>query len=182
VAQGGLQRNRLVAPEPSDPSWDAGQQCAPGRQDHPFINLLEATHLIYRLAPHGYGKEILRARYKIYMADAAISASVLLKGKSMLEDQAALGRAVETAFFKHVFTRYYNVGIGFSYWRGKKDEEVYIVAQVQGWTIPFEVKYRYQNTGLGELKGLSSFCSQNSLSTPYLGQGEQINFQGRSDD
>jgi predicted AAA+ superfamily ATPase len=123
-----------------------------------FINLLEATHLIHRLAPHGYGKEILRARYKIYMADAAISASVLLKGKSMLEDQAALGRAVETAFFKHVFTRHFNAGIGFSYWRGKKDDDVDIVAQVQGRTIPFEVKYRYQNTGLGELKGLNSFC------------------------
>jgi predicted AAA+ superfamily ATPase len=141
-----------------------------------FINLLEATHLIHRLAPHGYGKEILRARYKIYMADAAISASVLLKGKSMLEDQAALGRAVETAFFKHVFTRYYNVGIGFSYWRGKKDQEVDIVAQVQGRTIPFEVKYRYQNTGLGELKGLSSFCSQKKIERGYVITREMNDF------
>jgi uncharacterized protein len=76
--------------------------------------LLEATHLIHRLPPHGYGKEILRARYKIYHADAAIAPSVLLKGKSMLQDDAAMGRAVETAFFKHVFTRYYTANIGFS--------------------------------------------------------------------
>lgn len=31
-----------------------------------FIELLEATHLIYRLPPFGYGKEVLRARYKVY--------------------------------------------------------------------------------------------------------------------
>ena len=37
-----------------------------------FIELLEATHLIYRLPPHGYGKDVLRARFKIYLADAAI--------------------------------------------------------------------------------------------------------------
>lgn len=62
-----------------------------------FINLLESTHLIYKLPPFGYGKEILRARYKIYLADAAISPSVLLKGTSLLEDPVALGIAVETA-------------------------------------------------------------------------------------
>ena len=72
-----------------------------------FLDLLEATHLIHRLPPFGYGKQILRARYKVYLADAAIAPSVLLKGKSLLEDPAALGHAVETAFFKHVFTRFY---------------------------------------------------------------------------
>ena len=30
-----------------------------------FIELLEATHLIYRLPPFGYGKDVLRARFKI---------------------------------------------------------------------------------------------------------------------
>lgn len=71
-----------------------------------FIELLESTHLIHRLLPFGYGKQVLRARAKIYLADAAIAPGVLLKGKALLEDPDALGRAVETAFFKHVFTRY----------------------------------------------------------------------------
>src|SRR5665213_525982 len=31
-----------------------------------FLDLLEAAHLIYRLPPFGYGKQVLRARYKIY--------------------------------------------------------------------------------------------------------------------
>jgi predicted AAA+ superfamily ATPase len=133
-----------------------------------FIALLEAAHLIHRLSPYGYGKEILRARHKVYLADPAIAPSVLLKGKAMLQDAAAVGRAVETAFFKHVFTRYYNVSIGFTYWRGKKDEEVDIVADMQGRLVPFEVKYRSQKTGLGELKGIAAFCAQKKVARGYV--------------
>ena len=33
--------------------------------------------------------------------------------------RGAVSRAVETAFFKHVFTRYYACNVGFSYWRGR---------------------------------------------------------------
>ncbi|MGH8455105.1 MAG: ATP-binding protein, partial [Nevskiales bacterium] len=134
-----------------------------------FISLLEATHLIHRLPPFGYGKEILRARYKVYLADAAIAPSVLLKGKSLLEDSAALGVAVETAFFKHVFARYYRQSIGFSYWRGgKKDREVDIIASVEGRLVPFEVKYRAQATGLGELKGMQEFCAERKVDRGYV--------------
>jgi predicted AAA+ superfamily ATPase len=141
-----------------------------------FINLLEATHLIHRLPPYGYGKEILRARYKIYLADAAIGPSVLLKGKAMLQDDEALGRAVETAFFKHVYTRYYNISIGFSYWRGRKNEEVDVVAQVGGRTVPFEVKYRHQHTGAGEIRGLASFCTQKKFPRGYVITREMNDF------
>jgi uncharacterized protein len=134
-----------------------------------FLNLLEATHLIHRLPPYGYGKQILRARYKVYLADAAIAPSVLLKGKSLLEDSAALGAAVETAFFKHVYSRYYRQSIGFSYWRGgKKDLEVDLIADVEGRLVPFEVKYRAQATGAGELKGLAEFCTEQKIARAYV--------------
>jgi len=133
-----------------------------------FINLLESTHLIYKLAPFGYGKEILRARYKVYLADAAISPSVLLKGTSLLEDPVALGVAVETAFFKHIFARYYALSVGFSYWRSKRNREVDIVAEVEGQLIPFEVKYRSQNTGVGDLKGLAEFCETRKANRGYV--------------
>lgn len=133
-----------------------------------FISLLESTHLIYKLPPFGYGKEILRARYKVYLADAAISPSVLLKGTSLLEDASALGIAAETAFFKHVFARYYAQSVGFFYWRGKRDREVDIVAEVEGRLIPFEVKYRAQNTGAGDLKGLVEFCEARKTDRGYV--------------
>lgn len=133
-----------------------------------YLSLLENAHLIHRLAPLGYGKEVLRARYKVYLADAAIAPSVMLKGKSLLEDSAALGVAVETAFFKHVVTRYYDLSVGFNYWRGKKDYEVDVIATVDGRLVPFEVKYRSQSTGLGELKGMQQFCAERNVARGYV--------------
>jgi hypothetical protein len=143
-----------------------------------FIELLESTHLIHRLLPFGYGKQVLRARPKIYLADPAIGPSVLLKGKALLEDASALGRAVETAFFKHVFTRYYAQSIGFSYWRGKKEREVDIIADLDGRLVPFEVKYRApQHTGLGDLKGLVDFCMERQVERGYVITRDITDFQ-----
>ncbi len=133
-----------------------------------FIELLSAVHLIHKLPPLGYGKEVLRGRHKIYLADAAISPSVLSKGRALLTDDALLGRAVETAFFKHVFTRYYDVNVNFAYWRGKNDVEVDIIAEVPGRLVPFEVKYRGQNTGIAELKGLIEFCASRDVRRGYV--------------
>lgn len=134
-----------------------------------FISLLEASHLIYRLLPFGYGKQVLRGRPKIYLADPAIAPGVLLKGKALLEDTDAVARAVETAFFKHVFTRYYARSIGFSYWRGKREQEVDIIADIDGRLVPFEVKYRgVQHTGLADLKGMLEFCAERQVEHGYV--------------
>lgn len=133
-----------------------------------FIELLEAAHLIYRLPPCGYGKDILRARFKVYLADAAIAPAVMLKGKAFLEDAAALGVATETAVFKHLFTRYYAQSVRFSYWRGKRDHEVDLVAEVGTELIPFEVKYRAQHTGARELKGLMELCQAKRIARGYV--------------
>ena len=133
-----------------------------------YIHLLEAAHLIHRLPPFGYGKEVLRGRYKIYLADAAIASSVLLKGKSLLEDAAGLGLAVETAFFKHLFARQSLQNVDFSYWRGKREREVDLIAQVEGRLVPFEVKYRQQSTGWGELKGMVEFCTERKIALGYV--------------
>ncbi|WP_151447641.1 ATP-binding protein [Lacisediminimonas profundi] len=133
-----------------------------------FIELLEATHLIYRLPPFGYGKDVLRARFKIYLADAAIAPAVMLKGKAILDDATALGVATETAVFKHLFARYYAQNVRFTYWRGKKEREVDLVAEVNGEVIPFEVKYRAQHTGARELKGLVELCEQKHISRGYV--------------
>lgn len=151
---------------------DMGDLCANLEVKRPtaqnFIELLEATHLIYRLPPYGYGKDVLRARFKVYLADAAIAPAVMLKGKAILEDPAALGVATETAVFKHLFARYYPQNVRFTYWRGKKDREVDLVAEVNGQIVPFEVKYRAQHTGARELKGLIELCDQKKLARGYV--------------
>lgn len=133
-----------------------------------FIELLEATHLIYRLPPFGYGKDVLRGKFKIFLADAAIPSAVMLKGKSILEDPSALGMATETAVFNHLFSRYYSQNVRFTYWRGKKDHEVDLVAEVNNEIIPFEVKYRAQHTDKRELKGLIELCNHKNIKRAYV--------------
>ncbi len=133
-----------------------------------FIDLLEATHLIYRLQPFGYGKDILRGKFKIYMADAAIAPAVLLKGKSTLDDPASLGVATETAVFKHLYAHLYPKNIRFTYWRSSKEFEVDLIAEMGDQIVPFEVKYRSQHTGARNLKGLLELCQKKSLSRAYV--------------
>jgi len=125
-----------------------------------FINLLEATHLLYRLPPYGYGKEILRARYKYYLADAAISPAILMKGKTILEDSKALGNSVETAVFAHLSAHNATNHAYFSYWKDAKNKELDLIMDLKGKEIPFEVKYQSQVTQPGDVQGLRSFCSQ----------------------
>lgn len=135
-----------------------------------YLELFEAANLIYRLPRYGYGKEILRANYKVYLADAAISSSVLLRGNSLLDDPAKLGAAVETAFFKHLYSRYYSQNLHFSYWRAKSklEYEVDIVVEMPELLVPFEIKYSQQRVGAGEVKGLQMFCTEKKLPRGYV--------------
>jgi predicted AAA+ superfamily ATPase len=133
-----------------------------------FIELLESTHLIYRLKKFGYGKEVLRGKEKIYLADAAISPAVMLKGKSVLEDTQALGVAAEASVLKHLFSRYYSQNVNFSYWLEKNKCEVDLVAELANQLIPFEVKYRNQHTALQDLKGICRFCELKKADRGYV--------------
>lgn len=132
-----------------------------------FIELLEATHLIYRLQPFGYGKEILRGKFKIYMADAAIAPSVLLKGTSILDNPAELGTAIETSVFKHLFA-HWNQDVRFTYWQGDKNHEVDLLMDDGKKITPFEIKYRAQHTGSRDLKGLIELCRKKSIKRVYV--------------
>jgi predicted AAA+ superfamily ATPase len=134
-----------------------------------FLDLFEATHLIYRLKPYGYGKEVLRGRDKLYLADAAIPGAVTLQGRKLLERPDRLGRAVETAFFKHVFTRFYADAPRFSYWKdAKRGEEVDLVAELPDRTVPFEVKYQDAEITSAKLKGMRLFLEKHKIEHGYV--------------
>lgn len=136
--------------------------------DH--LDLLEAAHLTYSLKPFGYGKEVLRGKSKVYLADAAIPGSILLYGQKLLEKPDRLGNAVETAFFKHVFTRYYHDQPTFSYWqsKGRKNYEVDLIAEIGERIVPFEVKYQDKTISDADLKGLRLFMEERSLDLGYV--------------
>ena len=133
-----------------------------------FIELLEATHLIYRLQPFGYGKEVLRGRFRIYLADPAIAPAVMLRGKALPDDPVALGAATEAAIFTRLVAHYAARNARFTYWRGTRDREVDVVAEVDGQLIPYEVKYRAQHAGAGDVKGLLEFCGEKQVEHGYV--------------
>ena len=135
-----------------------------------FLDLFEAAHLIYRLKPHGYGKEILRGRDKVYLADAALPGAMLLLGRKLLEQPERLGAAVETAFFKHVLTRFYQQAPQFSYWQDRKnrDLEVDVIATLGDRLVPFEVKYQDAMTTPAKLKGMRLFMEERGVNEGYV--------------
>jgi hypothetical protein len=142
-----------------------------------FIDVLEAAHLIYQLKPLGYGKEVLRGRRKVYLADPAIASSVLLRGRGLLEDETRLGQAVETAFFRHLYGPYYQLAVNFAYWRSRRGHEVDMVAELPDGAVPFEVKYRRPENI--DPAGLAEFCSERRPARAYLVTKELSDFARR---
>lgn len=134
-----------------------------------YLDRFEAAHLVYRLKPFGYGKTVLRGKDKVYLADPALPGALLLLGQRLLERPERLGSAVETAVFKHLFTRYYPQTPTFSYWREPRRElEVDIIAEVGERIVPFEVKYFDSEVSLRRLKGLERFFELNNVDEGYV--------------
>lgn len=128
-----------------------------------YINLLESTHLLYRLPPYGLGKEVLRARYKLYMVDPAIAPAILMKGKAILEDPTALGKTVETAVCGHLFSHSRFTQSKFSYWKDSNDKEVDLIYEAPEYILPFEVKYVGKKTDIRDIQGLVNFGRLKSI-------------------
>ncbi len=133
-----------------------------------FVDFLVSSHLIYKLQRFGYGKEVLRGKNKIYLADAAIPTAVMLKGTLPLNDPTALGVAAESAVLKHLFARYYKGNVRFTYWQGKKGLEVDLVAELGSTVIPFEVKYKNHAVTRNDVRGLSQFCTEKGVNRGYI--------------
>lgn len=133
-----------------------------------FINLLEATHLLYRLPPFGDGKEILRGRYKLYLADPAISSAILMKGKTILEDPKALGMAVETAVLSHLKAHSATNHARFSYWKDPKSKELDFIIALAEQLVPLEVKYESQLVNAKDVQGVINFSRQKNIGQGYV--------------
>ena len=134
-----------------------------------FIAHLESVHLVYQLLPYGYGKEILRGKNKVYLADPALAPALLLKGKSILEDATLLGQAVETTVVDHLWVHSTAIQARLSYWRNIKDKEVDILMEMGQDIIPFEIKYQSQPIESKHLVGLLDLCSnKESIKRAYV--------------
>jgi predicted AAA+ superfamily ATPase len=125
-----------------------------------FIELFESSYLIYKLTPFGYGKEVLRAKNKLYLSDPAIAPAVLMKGKSILEDVKALSQCVETAIIGHLWSHSACNQARFSYWRNQKEKEVDLLVEMGEVIVPFQVKYQSQEVEARDIPGLIDLCNQ----------------------
>lgn len=109
-----------------------------------YIEYLESANLIYLSYPVGLdGKKILKAKPKIYIADAAIRNAVLMDN-DILSNAEEMGRLVETSVYKHVKAFYYQQATRVGYYRGgNKNKEIDIVVDYPNIkNILIEVKYR----------------------------------------
>lgn len=128
-----------------------------------YIRFLESANLIYRSWPIDMaGKRVLKARPKIYIADAAIRNAVLMDD-TLLTDPIQMGKIVETAVYKHVAAFYYRYVTSIAYFRGgTKNKEVDIVIDYpMAKKILIEVKYR-ENTTISDDDAVSVLADEAS--------------------
>lgn len=128
-----------------------------------YIQYLESANLIYLSWPVDMaGKRILKARPKIYIADAAIRNAVLMD-ESLLSDPVEMGKVVETAVYKHVAAFYYQQATSVGYFRGgKKNKEIDIVVDYPNTqNILIEVKYR-EGAPISDDDAIAQLCEDAS--------------------
>lgn len=132
------------------------------------LEALEHANLIYRLKPAGLGgKRILKARYKIYVVDAALCNAVLLRNEEVIDDPVQVGPIVETTVLRHLFAFHYADTPEILYWRDSRTErEVDIIVRSPSYVIPVEVKYR-SAVHLSDKDGLVEFCRAESPRWAY---------------
>jgi len=129
-----------------------------------YISYMESANLIYRSLPvEMSGKQVLKAKAKIYIADAAIRYAVLMDDNLMV-DPNEMGVAVETAVYKHIAAFYYQSTTSVGYYRGgKKGNEIDIVVNFPNGKILLEVKYR-ENVQINEKDAIFELADEASCS------------------
>ncbi len=140
-----------------------------------YIDYLASANLIYLSYPIALdGKKILKAKPKIYIADAAIRNAVLMDGE-LLTNPVELGKMVETAVYKHIAAFYYQKSTHVGYYRGgKKDKEIDIVVDYPRVSnILIEVKYREQ-APVADDSAIATLCETNGTAMVITKRAEDF--------
>lgn len=110
-----------------------------------YVGYLEGANLIYQSWPINMSdKQILKAKPKIYIADAAIRNAVMMD-ELIASDAVQMGKVVETTIYKHLAAFYDGQTVRVGYVREKSNAEKEIDVAVEYPThekVLVEVKYR----------------------------------------
>lgn len=134
-----------------------------------YLHFLELANLIYTGYPVDMaGKKVLKAKPKVYLADAAIRNAVLLQGEEVLQDPDQMGMIVESAVYKHVNTFYYNFNPKLGYYRDSSSQkEIDIVVLMPNSKILIEIKYR-ENPKIRETEAIVEWAKKDRLTAASL--------------
>lgn len=129
-----------------------------------YIALLEQANLIYISNPiEMSGKKVLKARPKIYLADAALRNAVLLQGEGVLTDPEQMGIVIETTVYKHIASFYYNRIPQIGYYRhAQTKKEVDVVVSLPTGKILVDVKYR-EDARIRESEAIVDFAKEDGI-------------------
>jgi len=144
------------------------------------VGFLEQAGLIYILPPvRTGGKKVLKARNKIYLADAALRSAVLLRGDAVLSSPAELGMIVETAVLRHLISYHYADTPRIGYWRDTStDREVDIIVRSPRYHIAVEAKYRSDGSIPGNA-GIHRYCEAEGVTHAYWVTQQERDFDVR---
>ncbi|MDY6949899.1 MAG: ATP-binding protein [Thermodesulfobacteriota bacterium] len=141
------------------------------------LTLMEQANLIYRLPPSALGgKQVLKARNKYYLIDAALRNAILLRGEEILTQPEEMGTIVETTVLRHLYAYYYRDTPEIVYWRdAATHKEVDIIVRSPAYVIPFVVKYK-EKPGLDKKRGLGTYCISEKPKYAYLVTKRDVDF------
>jgi len=142
-----------------------------------YIAYMESANLIYRSFPIDMsGKKTLKAKAKIYIADAAIRNAVLMDD-ALLSNPEQMGITIETAVYKHIAAFYYQSVTRIGYFRGVKNgREIDIVVDFPGGKILIEVKYR-EDTRVSEKDAIYQLADGASAAVVVTKRSEDFGLQ-----
>jgi predicted AAA+ superfamily ATPase len=145
------------------------------------LDFLERANLVYRLAPVRMGgKQVLKARHKYYLVDAALRNAVLLRSEEVISRPDEMGLVVETAILRHFFAYTYRERPQIVYWRdARSGAEVDLIVQSPHYSLPIEVKYR-EGARLDPSGGLVRYCSSEAPKQAILVTKRDTDFEVRS--
>ncbi|NMO94284.1 ATP-binding protein [Paenibacillus lemnae] len=133
-----------------------------------YLHFLELANLIYTGYPVDMAGKKLKAKPKVYLADAAIRNAVLLQGEEVLQDPEQMGMIVESAVYKHISTFCYNFNPKIGYYRDSSSQkEIDIVVMMPNSKILIEIKYR-ENPKIKESEAIVDWSKKDKLASASL--------------